>query len=61
MTLEKVDMRGKHVKFLPYAFTESGIAMLSGVLRSPQAVSMNIQIMRALITSKSKHYLHISQ
>lgn len=26
-TLEKIDMRGKHAKFLPYAFTENGIAM----------------------------------
>lgn len=51
-TLEKVDMRGKHVKFLPYAFTESGIAMLSGVLRSPLAVSMNIQIMRAFVAMR---------
>lgn len=34
VTLEKVDMRGKHLKFLPYAFTENGVAMLSGVLRS---------------------------
>ena len=37
---------------LPYAFTESGIAMLSGVLRSPQAVSMNIQIMRAFVAMR---------
>ena len=51
-TLEKEDMRGKHVKFLPYAFTESGIAMLSGVLRSAQAVSMNIQIMRAFVAMR---------
>ena len=29
-----IDMRGRHVKYMPYAFTESGIAMLSGVLRS---------------------------
>ena len=35
-----------------YAFTESGIAMLSGVLRSPQAVSMNIQIMRAFVAMR---------
>ena len=34
-------------RYMPYAFTENGVAMLSGVLRSPQAVSMNIQIMRA--------------
>ena len=32
-TLEKIDMRGKHAKFLPYAFTENGVAMLSSVLR----------------------------
>lgn len=33
--------------YLPYAFTEQGVAMLSGVLRSKQAVAVNIQIMRA--------------
>jgi len=32
---------------LPYAFTENGVAMLSGVLRSQQAININIQIMRA--------------
>ena len=32
-----IDMRGRHLKYLPYAFTENGIAMLSGVLRSPVA------------------------
>ena len=37
---------------LPYAFTESGIAMLSGVLRSQQAVNMNIQIMRAFVAMR---------
>ena len=47
-----IDMRGRHVKYMPYAFTESGIAMLSGVLRSPQAVSMNIQIMRAFVAMR---------
>jgi len=33
----------------PYAFTEQGIAMLSGVLNSDRAVSVNIEIMRAFI------------
>lgn len=47
-----IDMRGRHLKYLPYAFTENGIAMLSGVLRSPQAVSMNIQIMRAFVAMR---------
>ena len=36
-------------QYLPYAFTEQGVAMLSGVLRSEQAVSVNIAIMRAFV------------
>jgi len=36
-------------KYLPYAFTEQGVAMLSGVLRSAKAISMNIAIMRAFV------------
>lgn len=39
--------RGKNIKYLPYAFTENGIAMLSGVLRSQTAIEANIRIMRA--------------
>ena len=41
--------RGEHSKYLPYAFTEQGVAMLSSVLRSQQAVIVNIQIMRAFL------------
>jgi len=44
VTLDKG--RGKHIKYLPCAFTENGIAMLSSVLNSERAVSVNIQIMR---------------
>jgi hypothetical protein len=33
----------------PYAFTEQGVAMLSSVLRSPRAVRVNIEIMRAFV------------
>ncbi len=33
----------------PYVFTEQGVAMLSSVLRSPQAVQVNIEIMRAFV------------
>ena len=33
----------------PYAFTEQGVAMLSSVLRSPRAVAVNIEIMRAFV------------
>jgi len=38
--------RGGHTKYLPYAFTEQGVAMLSSVLGSKQAIAVNIQIMR---------------
>jgi hypothetical protein len=34
---------------LPYAFTEQGVSMLSSVLRSPRAVQVNIEIMRAFV------------
>ena len=36
-------------RYLPYAFTQEGVAMLSSVLQSPRAVSVNIAIMRAFI------------
>ena len=38
--------RGQNIKYLPYVFTENGIAMLSSVLHSPQAIEVNIHIMR---------------
>ena len=41
--------RGEHTKYLPYAFTEQGIAMLSGVLHSEKAIEMNIAIMRTFV------------
>lgn len=41
--------RGKHSKYPPYAFTEQGVAMLSSVLNSERAVSVNIEIMRAFV------------
>ena len=44
VTLEKG--RGKHRKYLPYAFTENGVYMLSAVLKSSVAVEVSIQIMR---------------
>ncbi|MDO6429432.1 ORF6N domain-containing protein [Flavitalea sp. BT771] len=36
-------------RYMPYAFTEQGVAMLSGVLNSDKAISMNIAIMRAFV------------
>ena len=44
--------RGHNIKHLPYAFTENGVAMLSTVLRSQQAININIQIMRAFNTMR---------
>lgn len=44
--------RGKHLKYMPYAFTESGVAMLSGVLRSTIAIDVNIRIMRAFVSMR---------
>jgi len=41
--------RGKHSKYAPYAFTEQGVAMLSGILHSDKAINMNIAIMRAFV------------
>lgn len=39
--------RGQNIKYLPYAFTRNGVAMLSSVLKSEIAVGVNIRIMRA--------------
>jgi len=36
-------------RYLPYAFTEQGVAMLSGILNSDKAITMNIAIMRAFV------------
>ncbi len=38
--------KGKHSKYLPFVFTEQGVAMLSGILSSDRAIAVNIQIMR---------------
>jgi hypothetical protein len=49
--LEKA--RGSHRKFLPYAFTEQGVAMLSSALRSERAVQVNVEIMRAFVRMRA--------
>ena len=46
---------GDFPKYAPFAFTEQGVAMLSGVLRSPTAIEVNIRIMRAFVAIR--HYL----
>ena len=60
---EFIDLRSQFVtsknrggrRYLPYAFTEQGIAMLSGVLNSPRAIAVNIAIMRTFV--KIREYL----
>ncbi|GHT68295.1 hypothetical protein FACS189452_07680 [Bacteroidia bacterium] len=43
----------KHSSVLPFAFTQEGVAMLSGVLRSPIAIEVNITIMRAFVAIRT--------
>jgi hypothetical protein len=50
VTLNKA--RGAHRKYLPYVFTEQGVAMLSGVLKSDTAVKVSIQIMNAFVAMR---------
>ena len=52
------EARGKHLKYMPYAFTENGIAMLSSVLRSETAIAVNIRIMRAFTAMRRFAYDH---
>ncbi|MBS3156888.1 ORF6N domain-containing protein [Candidatus Woesearchaeota archaeon] len=44
--------RGKHRKYLPYVFTEQGVAMLSAVLNSETAVKVSVQIMGAFVAMR---------
>lgn len=55
-TLKNDDNRGQNIKYLPYAFTEQGVAMLSGVLKSETAIQMSIQIMNAFVAMR--HFLN---
>ncbi len=41
--------RGQHRKYLPFAFTEQGVAMLSGILNSSRAIQVNIMIIRTFV------------
>ncbi len=45
-------------RHLPYVFTEQGVAMLSGILRSKQAVQVNVAIMRAFVRLRETLALH---
>ena len=57
VTLKNEDesQRGKHSKYLPYVFTEQGVAMLSALLHSPTAIQVSIRIMDAFV--KLRHYV----
>jgi phage regulator Rha-like protein len=45
--------KGQNIKYLPYAFTQEGVAMLSSVLNSKRAIQVNILIMRAFVKLRS--------
>jgi hypothetical protein len=50
LRLQNATSKGRGgTRYLPYAFTEQGVAMLSGVLNSDKAINMNIAIMRAFV------------
>ena len=46
------DRRGTNIKYLPYVFTEQGVAMLSSVLKSETAIKASIQIMKAFVSMR---------
>lgn len=48
-------------RYLPYAFTEQGVAMLSSVLNSPRAIKVNIGIMRAFVRLREMAAAHKEQ
>lgn len=50
--------RGKHSKYLPFAFTEQGVAMLASVLSSAKAIAMNIQVVRVFVHMRQHLFSH---
>ena len=48
LQIETSNKRGG-TRYLPFAFTEQGLAMLSGILKSKKAIEVNISIMRAFV------------
>jgi len=50
--------RGQNIKYLPHAFTEQGVAMLSSELRSKRAIQVNIEIMRFFVQMKRLAFSH---
>ncbi len=50
--------RGEHLKYLPYAFTEHGILMLSNVLKSQRAIEMSIRIIDIFVKMRELMLTH---
>jgi hypothetical protein len=50
--------RGRHRKYLPHVFTEQGVAMLSSVVNSEQAIQVNIAIMRLFVNLRKTLLTH---
>ena len=48
------------IRYLPFAFTEQGVAMLSGLLNSDIAIAMNITIIRAFVMIRPVSYTHLT-
>jgi hypothetical protein len=46
------------LRYRPYAFTQEGVAMLSGILKSSRAIQVNIQIMRVFIKFRKTFLVH---
>lgn len=55
LRLQNVTSKRGGTRYLPYVFTEQGVAMLSGVLNSPKAIQVNIAIMRTFV--KIRQYM----
>jgi hypothetical protein len=51
--------KGEHSKYLSYVFTQEGVAMLSSVLRSREAIAVNIEIMRAFVAMREMISTHV--
>lgn len=50
--------QGQNIKYLPFVFTQEGVAMLSSVLRSPRAVQVNIANIRVFVRLRETLALH---
>jgi hypothetical protein len=53
--------RGQHMKYMPYAFIELGITMLSSVLNSERAIQVNVQIIWAFTRIRNLVADHVDQ